>query len=60
MCIQKKFVVYRNVGVQRKAFLIDGDGCIVFANVKNETKRKRKKGNKWQVRCGDKLWKQMA
>ena len=43
MCIQKKFVVYRNVGVQRKAFLIDGNGCIVFANIKNETKRKRKK-----------------
>ena len=43
MCIQKNFVVYRNVGVQRKSFLIDGDGCIVFANIKNETKRKRKK-----------------
>ena len=36
MCIQKEFVVYRNVGVQRKAFLIDGDGCIVFTNIKNE------------------------
>ena len=35
--------MYRNVGVQRKAFLIDNDGCIVFANIKNETKRKRKK-----------------
>jgi len=44
VCIQKKFVVYKNVGVQRKAFLIDGDGCIVFANIKNETKRKKKKG----------------
>ena len=43
MCVQKKFVVYRDVGVQRKAFLIVGDGCIVFANIKNETKRKRKK-----------------
>ena len=42
MCIQRKFVVYRNVGVQRKAFLIDGDGCIVFANIKNVTKRKKK------------------
>ena len=36
MCIQKKFVVYRNVGVQRKDFLIHGDGCIVCANIKNE------------------------
>ena len=26
-----------------KVFLIDNDGCIVFANEKNETKRKRKK-----------------
>ena len=43
MCIQKKFAVYRNVGVQRKAFLIDGNGCIVFANIKNETKGKRKR-----------------
>ena len=37
------FVVYRNVGVQRKAFLIDGDGYIVFANVKNETEKKKEK-----------------
>ena len=43
MCIQKKFVVYRNVGVQRKAFLIDGDGCIVFANIKNGTKKEKRK-----------------
>ena len=43
MCIQRKFVVYRNVGVQRKAFLIDGDECIVFANIMNEKKRKIKK-----------------
>ena len=42
MCILKKIVVYRNVGVQRKSFLIDGDGCIVFANIKNETKKKKK------------------
>ena len=35
--------MYRNVGVQRKkAFLIDNDGCIVFANIKNETKEKKK------------------
>jgi len=43
VCIQKKFVMYKNVGAQRKAFLIDGDGCIVFANIKSETKRKRKR-----------------
>ena len=43
MCVQKKFVMYRNVGVQRKVFLIDGNGCIVFfVNIKNETKRKKK------------------
>jgi len=42
MCIQKKFVVYRNVGVQRQVFLIDNDGCIVFCKRKNETKRKNK------------------
>ena len=42
MCIQKKFIVYRNVGVQRKAFLIVGDGCIVFANIKNGTKKRKK------------------
>ena len=27
---------------KEKVFLIDNDGCIVFANVKNETKRKKK------------------
>ena len=27
---------------KEKAFLIDNDGCIVFANIKNETKRKEK------------------
>ena len=42
MRIQKKFVMYRNVGVQRKVFLVDGNGCIVFCEHKNETKRKRK------------------
>ena len=42
MRIQKKFVMYRNVGVQRKVFLIDGNGCIVFCEHKNETKRKKK------------------
>ena len=35
--------MYRNVGVQRKVFLIDSNGCIVFfVNIKNETKRKEK------------------
>ena len=28
---------------KKKAFLIDSDVCIVFAKIKNETKRKRKK-----------------
>ena len=42
MRIQKKFVMYRNVGVQRKVFLIDGNGCIVFVNIKDETKKKKK------------------
>ena len=47
MCIQRKFVVYRNVGVQRKAFLIDGDGCIVFANIKKmKEKEKERKTSK--------------
>ena len=27
---------------QRKDFLIHGDGCIVCANIKNETKKKKK------------------
>ena len=27
---------------QEKKFLIDNDGCIVFLNIKNETKRKEK------------------
>ena len=45
MCIQKKFVVYRNVGVQRKAFLIDSDGCIdFFANM--HKKKKKQKGKR--------------
>jgi len=39
---KKKFVMYRNVGVQRKVFLVDDNGCIVFCEHKNETKRKRK------------------
>ena len=39
--------MYRDVGVQRKVFLIDSDGCIIFANIKkmkqkNETKKKKK------------------
>ena len=42
MCVQKKFVMYRNVGVQRKVFLIEGNGCIVFVNIKDETQRKKK------------------
>ena len=27
---------------KEKFFLIDGNGCIVFVNIKNETKRKKK------------------
>ena len=42
MRIQKKFIMYRNVGVRRKVFLVDGNGCIVFCEHKNEAKRKRK------------------
>jgi len=43
VCIQKKSVMYRDVGVQRKVFLIDNDGCIVFANIKNETKKNKER-----------------
>ena len=42
MRVQKKFVMYRNVGVQRKFFLKDGYGCIVFVNIKMKQKGKRK------------------
>ena len=42
MRVQKKFVMYRNVSVQRKVFLIDGNGCIVFVNIKMKQKGKRK------------------
>jgi len=36
--------MYRNVGVQRKVFLIDGNGCIVFCEHKKmKQKGKRKK-----------------
>ena len=43
MCAQKKFVMYRNVGVQRKVVLIEGNGCIVFCEYKKKRKEKNKK-----------------
>ena len=33
--------MYRNVGVQRKVFLVDANGCIVFVNIKQKGKRKK-------------------
>ena len=46
MRVQKKFVMYRNVSVQRKVFLIDGNGCIVFVNIKMKKKEKKRKTSK--------------
>ena len=46
MCAQKKFVMYRNVGVQRKVVLIEGNGCIVFCEYKKKKKRKKQKGKR--------------
>ena len=45
MRVQKKFVMYKNIDVQRKVFLIKDHRCIVLVNVyKNKTKKvKRKK-----------------
>ena len=46
MCAQKKFVMYRNVGVQRKVVLIEGNGCIVFCEYKKKRERKKTKRKK--------------
>ena len=43
MCAQKNLVMYRNVGVQRKVVLIEGNGCIVFCEYKKKEKRKKQK-----------------
>ena len=44
MCVQKQFVMYKNIDVQRKIFLIKDHRCIVVVNVyKNKTKKKKKK-----------------
>ena len=43
MRVQKKFVMYKNIDVQRKVFLIKDHRCIVLVNIyKNKTKSKEK------------------
>ena len=47
MRIQKKFIMHRNVGVQGKVFLVDGNGCIVFCEHKKmKQKEKERKTSK--------------
>jgi len=46
VCVQKKFVMYRNIGVQRKVLLVNGNGCIVFVNIKMKQKEKERKTSK--------------
>ena len=44
MRVQKKFVMYKNVDVQRKVFLIKDHRCIILVNIyKNKTKRKKER-----------------
>ena len=43
MHVQKQFVMYKNMDVQRKVFLTKDHRCIVLVNVyKNKTKSKEK------------------
>ena len=45
MRVQKKFVMYKNIDVQRKVFPHKGPQCIVLVNIyKNKTKSKEKEG----------------
>ena len=44
MSVQKQFVMYKNIDVQRKVFLIKDHRCIVLVNVyKNKTKKLKRK-----------------
>ena len=56
MCAQKKFVMYRNVGVQRKVVLIEGNGCIVFCEYKKKRKEKNKKEKERKTSKVSMLW----
>ena len=35
--------MYKNIDVQRKVFLIEGNGCIVFVNIKDETEKEKER-----------------